>query len=50
MRVSELNPGIKVSERSLENEGFGMESREWCTVIVTCRMIFPFEERKELCI
>ena len=48
--------GMKASECSLGNEGlgteswegFGMESREWNTVIVTCRMILPFEDMKEL--
>ena len=48
MRVSEWSLGMGVSERSLGNEGFGMESRERSTVIVTCRMILPFEDMIEL--
>ena len=36
MRVSEWSLGMGVSERSLGDEGFGMESRECSTVIVTC--------------
>ena len=62
MKVREWTPrngasGMRTSERSLgneglgmesQNEGFGMESREWSIVIVTCRMILPSKDMKEL--
>ena len=62
MKVREWRPrnaasGMRASERSLGNEGLGMESRneglgmksrEWSTVIMTCRMILPLEDMKEL--
>ena len=54
MKVREWRPrngasGMRASERSLGNEGLGMESREWSTVIMTCRrMILPFGDMKEL--
>ena len=41
--------GMEVSERSFENEGLGMTSRERSTVMMTCRrMIFPCGDVKEL--
>ena len=41
--------GMRASERSLGNEGLGMESWEWSTVIMTCRRtILPFGNMKEL--
>ena len=40
---------MRVSEWSLGNEGLGMESREWSTVIMTCRrMILLCGNVKEL--
>ena len=48
MEASECSLGMRASERSLGNEGFGMKSREWSIVIATCRMILPVEAMKEL--
>ena len=52
MKVREWRPrngasGMRASERSLGNE-VSEWSREWSTVIMTCRMILPFGDMKEL--
>ena len=48
MRASERSIGMRVPEWNLGNEGLGMESREWSTVIMRCRWMIPLWGRERI--